>query len=97
MRYVVLLEDEPSRADVRPKLMPRHLEFLKAHAKEILEAGPLSEAEGNPAGGLWIVEAESAERVRVLVETDPFWPAGLRRSVRTLAWRRVFADGKSPL
>ena len=95
MRYIVLLEDDPDRSDVRPRLMPQHLDFLKKHAGEILEAGPLSEAEGKPAGGLWVVEAESAERVNELVESDPFWPAGLRKSFRTLAWRRVFAAGNS--
>jgi len=94
MRYVVLFEDEPSRADVRPRLMPQHLKFLQDHGSEILEAGPLSDAEGNPAGGLWIVEAQSAASARQLVEADPFWPAGLRRSVRVLSWRRVFAGGR---
>jgi uncharacterized protein YciI len=93
MRFIVLLEDDPAHADVRPRLMPQHLDFLKRNAAEILEADPLSEA-GAPAGGLWIVEAGSPERVKQLIEADPFWPAGLRKSVRTLAWRRVFADGK---
>ena len=30
-----------------------------------------------------------------LVHEDPFWPTGLRKSVRVLLWKRVFADGKS--
>jgi hypothetical protein len=25
---------------------------------------------------------------------DPFWPTGLRKAVRVLAWMQVFADGK---
>jgi uncharacterized protein YciI len=94
MRFIVLLEDDPAHADVRPRLMPQHLDFLKQNAAEILEAGPLSEA-GTPAGGIWIVETERPERVKQLVEADPFWPAGLRKSVRTLAWRRVFAGGEA--
>ena len=97
MRYIVLLEDDPERSDVRPRLMPQHLDFLKKHAEEILEAGPLLEPGGNPAGGLWLVEAESPQRVNDLVESDPFWPAGLRKSFRVLAWRRVFAAGNSLL
>ncbi len=97
MRYIVLLEDNPERSDVRPRLMPQHLDFLKKHADEILEAGPLLEAGGKPAGGLWIVEAETPERVDELVKSDPFWPEGLRKSFRTLEWRRVFAAGSSLL
>ena len=33
------------------------------------------------------------EAVTALVHADPFWPTGLRQSVRVLEWRRVFADG----
>jgi hypothetical protein len=32
--------------------------------------------------------------VRRLCERDPFWPTGLRKSVRILEWRQVFADGQ---
>ena len=41
-----------------------------------------------------MVEAADAAAVRALVESDPFWPTGLRESVRVLEWKRVFADGK---
>jgi hypothetical protein len=30
-----------------------------------------------------------------LAGQDPFWPTGLRKSVRVLEWRRVFADGRN--
>lgn len=95
MRFVVLLEDEPSKADVRPMLMPQHLAFLKKHGDTILEAGPLSDADGKAAGGIWIVEAEDAAAARALVEADPFFAGGLRKSVRVLSWKRVFAGGKA--
>ena len=94
MRFVVLLEDEPSKADVRPRLMPEHLTFLEKHGSEILEAGPLTDGDAKPAGGIWIVEAASVEAVDRLVKADPFFAGGLRKSVRILSWRRVFAGGK---
>jgi uncharacterized protein YciI len=95
MRYVVLFEDDPAKADIRPKLMPDHQAFLKRNAGAILGAGPLAEAGGAPAGGLWNVEAGGFEAVMRLVHEDPFWPTGLRKSVRVLQWKRVFADGRS--
>jgi uncharacterized protein YciI len=95
VRFVVLFEDDPAKAEVRPRLMPDHQAFLKRNAARILEAGPLAEADGAPAGGLWLVEHDNADAVMALVREDPFWPTGLRRSVRVLAWRRVFADGQS--
>ena len=45
---------------------------------------------GRPAGGLWIVQAEGAQAVRDLVEPDPYWPTGLRKSVRIYEWEQVF-------
>jgi uncharacterized protein len=93
--FIVLFEDDPARAEeVRRKHMADHLAFLEKHAAMVRAAGPLRDAtDDTPAGGLWLVEAESAGRVDQLVWEDPFWPTGLRRSVRVLAWKQVFADG----
>lgn len=96
MLFAVLLEDDPARADMRQRHMADHLAFLTRHAAAIHAAGPLTDsADGAPAGGLWLVEAGDAAAVRRLVESDPFWPTGLRKAVRVLAWTRVFADGKT--
>ncbi|MCB9959373.1 MAG: hypothetical protein H6843_12290 [Rhodospirillaceae bacterium] len=95
MKYAVLFEDDPSAGPgIRAAHMARHLAFLEAHAERVRAAGPLAKPDGQAAGGLWIVEAEDAEAVRGLVEADPFWPTGLRRSVQILAWTQVFADGR---
>jgi uncharacterized protein YciI len=49
--------------------------------------------EDTPAGGLWLVEADTPDAVDELVRNDPFWPTSLRRSARVLAWKQVYADG----
>jgi uncharacterized protein YciI len=91
MPFVVLLEDDPVRGpEIRRRVMPAHLDFLARNAAAITAAGPLAEPGGTPAGGIWIVEAASAEAVDALVRADPFWDAGLRRAVRILAWTRVW-------
>jgi uncharacterized protein YciI len=95
MLYVVLFTDDDARADARARLMPAHLDFLERHRDRIRAAGPLREgADGAAAGGLWLVEAESADAVADLYRGDPLWPTGLRKSVRVLQWSRVFADGR---
>jgi len=95
MLYAVLFEDDPARGpEVRRQHMPAHLAFLEANARHIKAAGPLRDSSGEAAGGLWLVEAESPQAVDALVKADPFWPTGLRRAVRVLAWSQVFADGK---
>jgi uncharacterized protein YciI len=75
--------------------MPAHLDFLDQHRARIRAAGPLHDvADGAAAGGLWVVDAESLEAVTELIHGDPFWPTGLRQSVRVLQWSQVFADGR---
>lgn len=94
MIYAVLFEDNADRAEMRTKHMSAHLNFLDQNAAQIRAAGPLTDAQANaPAGGLWLVEADAVAAVTTLVEADPFWPTGLRRSVRILQWTQVFADG----
>jgi uncharacterized protein YciI len=95
MPYVVWFEDDPSRTEMRQRHMPDHLAFLERNAARIRAAGPLCDtATGAGAGGLWLVEADSAAAVAALYREDPFWPTGLRRSVRVLEWTQVFADGR---
>ena len=95
MLYAVLFEDNENQAAMRTKHMADHLAFLERHAAQITAAGPLKDAEdGAPGGGLWLVEAEGPAAARALIEADPFWSTGLRKSVRLLTWTQVFAQGK---
>ncbi len=95
MIYAVLFEDDPTHADMRAKHMADHLAFLENNADHINAAGPLKDtADGASAGGLWTVTADSQQAVRALIEADPFWPTGLRKSVRVLEWTHVFSYGR---
>jgi uncharacterized protein YciI len=93
MLYAVIFTDNADHADERQRLMPAHLDFLEHNRDHIRAAGPLLEASGNGAGGLWLVDAESHETVRGLVRDDPLWPTGLRKAVRILQWSQVFVAG----
>ena len=93
--YIVLLSDNEARADQRHLHMQAHLNFLSSHADAIVAAGPVKDAETDRStGGVWLVEAENVRQVRSLLETDPFWPTGLRESVQILLWQQVFRDGQ---
>jgi uncharacterized protein YciI len=95
MRYVVLFEDNDEFAYKRPEFMADHLQFLGDNSDKIESAGPPKDAATqDPAGGLWIVEAEDAVQVQALVEVDPFWPTGLRKSIQILEWTQVYVDGQ---
>ena len=94
MKFVVLFEDNPRTGQfVRAKHMPQHLAFLDENADRVDAAGPLRAQDGSGAGGLSIVTADTADEVQQLVESDPFWGPGLRKSVNILEWAQVFAGG----
>jgi len=94
MLFTVMFTDDPERAEARARLMPAHLDFLERNSSRVRAAGPLRATDGAPAGGLWLVEAADAAEVEALYREDPFWPTGLRKSVRVLEWKQVFADGQ---
>lgn len=95
MMYALIFEDDADHADQRALHMAEHLQFLVNNSDRIKAAGPLKEsASAKPAGGMWLVEADNPGQVQDLIEADPFWPTGLRKSVRLLLWAQVFANGK---
>jgi uncharacterized protein len=95
MKFVIIFEDNPKAGtDLRRKHMLEHLAFLERNSARVTAAGPLRTDDGQDAGGLWVVEATDAAEVDRLVKEDPFWPTGLRKSFRVLAWAQVYADGQ---
>jgi uncharacterized protein len=94
MLFAVFFTDDPGHVAVRQREMPAHLRFLEQNADRIRAAGPLRDGD-DPAfsGGLWLVDAADRDAVIALYQRDPFWPTGLRRSVRIYEWIQVFADG----
>ena len=92
--YVVMFTDNDDRAGERQRLMDQHLDFLEKNQNLVKSAGPLRDASGEAAGGLWIVQTDERHVVERLVEEDPFWPTGLRKSVTILSWTQVFAGGR---
>ena len=95
MKYAVLFTDNDEFAHMRPKFMADHLQFLADNSDKIEAAGPLKDGfDAAAAGGLWTVEADDGGQVQALVETDPFWPTGLRQQVRVLEWTQVYVNGQ---
>jgi len=92
MIFVILFQDDPAHADKRMQYMQDHLAFLRRNAERVRGAGPMVTADGNGAGGLWVVEAESFDAARHLAETDPLFSTGLRRKITILEWKQVFTS-----
>ena len=94
MKYLVLFEDNDEFGHMREKHMDAHLQFMADNDASFDAAGPLRDAlTADPAGGVWIIDSADAAGVQALVEADPFYATGLRKSVRILEWTQTYADG----
>jgi uncharacterized protein YciI len=95
MLFIVQFEDvyaeQPQRLPERAQHMSDHLAFLAEHGDRVVAAGALrSSADGVPSGGIWIVNAETKAEAEAFYKEDPFWKAGLRKSVSVNHWAKAF-------
>lgn len=92
--FIVQFEDvyaqQPGRLSERAEHMNAHLAFLDDHGDLVVAAGALrASADGVPTGGIWIVAADSKVAVEEIIQSDPFWKAGLRKSFRVSYWAKT--------
>ncbi len=95
MLFIVQFEDvyaeQPERLPERAEHMAGRLAFLARPGNQVVASGALrASAEGVPTGGIWIVNAVSKAAVEALCKDDPFWKAGLRKSVQVSHWAKAY-------
>ena len=96
MLFAVIFKDKPNSGELRKSLIAAHVAWLDLHQSIVRIGGSLrSELDQASVGGLWIVEADSKKTILDLIETDPFWMAGLRQSVEIFHWSKAFEERKS--
>ncbi len=90
-RWIALFDDNPDAAWVRRNHAQAHVDYLAAHAGRIVIGGGLRpEPDAWWEGGLWVMKVETREEAVRLVEADPYFTLGLRKSYRLAVW------GKAP-
>jgi hypothetical protein len=85
MLYAIIARDGPNSAALRPKVRPRHLEYLQPLIDQgrVVFAGPhpaIDSPDPGPAGftgSLIIAEFESLERARAWSAEDPYVREGV--------------------
>ena len=97
MLYLAMIEDDPARVADKPQHQAAHVAYLDGNSRSgtLAAAGPMLDPDsGAQIGAMWSIEAPSAGEARKVVESDPFYKAGIRKSVRLMQWKQVFKDGK---
>jgi uncharacterized protein YciI len=90
-RFEDIYADQPDRLLERAQYMRAHLAFLAEHPEKVVAAGAMRDTpDGAPSGGIWILNVESKAAAEAFYKMDPFWTAGLRRSVQVSHWAKAF-------
>lgn len=85
MLFIARFDDQPGRQYLRRAHQHSHDDYISKNQDRILVSGSLSRDDlGNPVGGLWYVDAKSRRDAEALCHGDPFWAAGLWKTVTLL-------------
>ena len=91
MLYAILCTDKPDHKQVRADNRPAHLDYLEAHAEQILIAWPLPTEDGSAmTGSLLVLDFADRAAAETFAEQDPYAQAGLFESVVITPFRKVY-------
>ncbi|WP_460452347.1 YciI family protein [Alsobacter sp. SYSU BS001988] len=89
MLFAVLLYDHPDRVHLRQKHVAEHLDYVAAQGNRVVAGGALRHhPDDAPHGALWLIDAETKEAARRIIEGDPFFRVGLRQTADVFHWSK---------
>ena len=89
MLVALIARDKAGALDVRKANREAHLEYLKASAAIVEQAGPLLDDEEQMIGSLIVLDVADMDAARSWANDDPYAKAGLFQSVDLIPWKRV--------
>jgi uncharacterized protein YciI len=94
MPFAIIALDKPHAQALRAALKPAHLDYLTARQHMMLAGGALLDADGQPIGGLIVVDTDDPQTAQAFASEDPFNSGQLFASVQVMPWRQSFFDRK---
>ena len=86
--FAIICTDKPREGlELRKANRERHLQWLADLGDVVKAAGPFLDDEGNPAGSLIIIKANSMEEAAAIAGQDPYRAAGVFESVDIRPWK----------
>jgi uncharacterized protein len=87
MLYALMCTDKPNSLELRMKIRPDHVAYLRELGEKAKFAGPFLDDEGNMCGSLVMLDVESRAEAEKIAANDPYALGGLFASVEIKAWR----------
>jgi uncharacterized protein YciI len=88
--YSISCVDGPDGARLRLEHMKAHLAHIETVIDDILIAGPVQDKDGGShVASLLVLKAENIEAARAWLERDPYFKAGVWKSVEIVPFKPV--------
>lgn len=86
--FTVDLEDSDAAPELRRQHLAAHLAWVERVMDRILVAGPRIE-DGEMRASFYLVEASDEAAARALISEDPYWDAGVWRTMQVRSFAPV--------
>ncbi len=93
MLFALICTDRPGALDTRLAHRPAHLAYLESRRAELVEAGALLGADGQPLGSLLLIDVADRGAAEAFAEADPYAGAGVFEATVIRPFRAAFKDG----
>lgn len=94
MYFIILASDRPGMLDRRIAIRQRHLDYWTGIPGAVKVAGAMLDADGNPKGSSFLIEAADEDAARALLAGDPFTTEGIFGEVRLETVRPAIGEWK---
>jgi uncharacterized protein YciI len=85
--FVLICRDHKGVLERRVATRPAHLAYIDQHRPMLKVAGPILDDDGQMAGSLFVLEAETRAEVEAFAAGDPFTTGGVFESSEISAFR----------
>ncbi len=89
MPVTVILWDGPDAPRLRQQHLAAHLSYAERVADRLLVGGPFKRPDGGFVGSLLVMDVETEDEARAILEKDPYFLAGVWTDVRMEPFRPV--------
>lgn len=87
--YLLVCVDAPGSEVPRESHLDAHLRHIETHIERISLAGPRTDGTTPIDGSILVIRAESADAARALIESDPYFNAGVWARIDVHPFRAV--------
>jgi uncharacterized protein YciI len=95
MLFAMIAKDKAGALEQRVAVRPVHLQHLESLGQKLRLAGALLDESGSPEGSIVVIEAETIDEAKAVLNADPFVAQGVFESVEIKPWRLAY-DHMSP-